>query len=113
MKGPTKAKRTKSAVAGGALTNGWDRLMNITGRAGKTFVRRMRPFTKRMEPMAMDARKMVAKSLHQFARMLSSLEKTIAPPPARKARAKRAKPRGHVAPVEVSRSRGAAGEVAA
>jgi len=90
-----------------------DRIAEFTGRARKTLSRRVRPLEKRAEDLSMDARRMVADYLHELVRILMRLEKSVAPPAARKPRGKRTKEAARDRPVEVPRVRAASGEAAA
>lgn len=91
-----------------------ERFAKLTGGARKALDRRVRPLEKRAEALSVEARRMAAGYIHELTRMLTRLEKTVAPPAARKARGKAMKPTAHhAAPVELPRVRAASGEAAA
>ena len=115
MKRPTKAKRSKELLARKRVIEVRERFAELAGEARKLLLKRVRPFEKRAEAMTLDARRMAAGYIREAARMLTRIEKTVAPPPAaRKPRAK-AKKAAHAAavPVEMPRMRVAPGEAAA
>jgi len=114
MKRPTRARRKKEILARGPMPEVRERFAELAGEARKVLLRRVRPLEKRAEALTVDARRMAAGYIREAARMLTRLEKTVAPPAARKprAKAKKAMP-AHPIPVEVPRMRAASGEAAA
>jgi hypothetical protein len=114
MKRPTRAKREKEILARGRVPEMRERYAEIAGDARKVLLRRVRPLEKRAEAMTVEARRLAAGYIREAVRMLTRLEKTLAPRRARKprAKAKKAAP-AHAAPVEVPRMRAASSEAAA
>jgi len=114
MKRPTRARRSKQPDARERVLEVRERLAELAGDARKMLLRRVRPLEKRAESLTVEARRMVAGYIREATRMLTRLEKTVAPPAARKPRAKaKKKAPAHPAPVEVPRVRAAPGEAAA
>lgn len=114
MKRPTRARRKKDVLARARMPEVRERFAELAEETRKMVLRRVRPLEKRAETLTAEARRMAAGYIREAARMLARLEKSIAPPAARKPRAKAKKPTpAHHAPAEVPRMRPASSEAAA
>jgi hypothetical protein len=115
MRRPSKAKGSRKAVAQGPMLEFRKRFIDLAGDARKSVASRVRPLEHRVEAARKEVRRVAAEALHELARQVTRLEKSIAPPPARRQRLRsKKKVRTHpVVAVELPRARAAPGDAAA